>query len=507
MDPRLPTPPDRRAARGAVAAVACWGLAFGSGGRMLAKDPRPAPAATSLPARVSFNEQIRPIFASRCVKCHGGVKQAGGLSLIYRDLVLSGGDSGMPAITPGDAGASYLFDRISDADPESRMPPHEQGPPLEPSQIALVRRWIEQGAPWEEAWALVRPRETPPPQTSRPDWPRRTLDQYVLAGMESAGLSPAAEATKAVWLRRVFLDLTGIPPAPADYQEFERDDRPDARERMVDQLLASPRFGERWTSMWLDLARYADTVGFERDPHRDIWPYRDWVIRALNSDMPFDEFTIKQLAGDLLPHPTLGDRLATAFHRNTQTNTEGGTDDEEYRTAAVIDRVNTTWQAWQGVTFGCAQCHSHPYEPIENQEYYQFLAFFNNTRDQDVVEEYPLLAVPRDESQWPRAEALDEQIAVVRKELHDLQWSAAKDDALWRRLTPSALRATGETRLVVRTDPTDGVAEVRTEGTVSSYGTFTVELPPATGHDAPAGTSLDEKSSDASTPPRRALRA
>ena len=171
-------------------------------------------------------------------------------------------------------------------------------------------------------------------------------------------------------------------------------EQPGAYERVVDRLLASPHFGERWASMWLDLARYADTTGYEADPHRDIWPYRDWVIRAFNDDMPYDEFTIKQLAGDLLESPTIDDRLATAFHRNTQTNTEGGTDDEEFRIAAVIDRVNTTWQVWQATTFGCVQCHSHPYDPIRHEEYYKFMAIFDDTRDADVDEDLPRLDVP-----------------------------------------------------------------------------------------------------------------
>lgn len=453
------------------------GLLVLTGARCLhAQSAPPAASVDPIPERVGFNEHIRPIFASHCVKCHGGVKQAGGLSFIYRDLVLAGGDSGLAAVTPGSVEESYLVDRISDPDPDSRMPPADQGPPLDSRQVELIKKWIEQGANWEETWSFTPPHPASPPKTHNSQWVRQPLDAYVLAKMESAGLSPSPAASKSAWLRRVYFDLTGLPPSAADYQDFEGDDSPQARERVVDRLLASPRFGERWAAMWLDLARYADTMGFEKDPHRNIWPYRDWVIRALNADMPFDEFTIKQLAGDLLPHATIGDRLATAFHRNTQTNTEGGTDDEEYRTAAVIDRTNSTWLAWQGITFGCAQCHSHPYEPIENKEYYRFLAFFDNTQDRDVNEEYPLLSTPLDEKEWPRAEQLDEQSADIRRQLFDRYWHAAKGESTWMRMAPQAAKATGETKLAIRTCPDDGVAEVQTEGTVSAFGTFTIEL-------------------------------
>jgi hypothetical protein len=429
-----------------------------------------------LPEKISFNEHIRPIFAKHCVACHGGVKQASGVSFIYREEATSEGDSGLAPISPGSTEESYLLDRVSDPDPETRMPPADHGPPLSERQIALLTKWIEQGAPWELHWSLVAPKSQPVPAVRNDAWPRNPLDRFVLAKLEEADLTPAAEADRATWLRRVSLDLIGLPPSPEEYAQFELDNRPDAYERVVDRLLASPHFGERWASMWLDLARYADTVGYERDPHRDIWPYRDWLIRALNEDLPFDEFTIKQLSGDLLPDATLADRLATAFNRNTQTNTEGGTDDEEFRTVAVLDRVSTVWQVWQGTTFGCTQCHSHPYDPFRHEEYYKFVALFNTSRDVDLEPEYPLLAVPNDVAAWDEAQNLDAKIDSLRRQLFDRHSALADDAALWRPLRAEAATASGDTRLVIRDDPADGAPEVVAEGTIPAESRFTIDL-------------------------------
>jgi hypothetical protein len=433
--------------------------------------------------RVSFNEHIRPIFAKHCVSCHGGVKQASGLSLVYRDSAVGECDSGLAPIVPGKPEESYLLDRVREAEPDMRMPPAEHGPALMAEQTALIERWIAQGAEWELHWAFEPPRAVEIPAVDLEHWPRDPLDRFVLARLEGrvgapSGVGdpgynwrPAVEASKAAWLRRASLDLTGVPPSPEEYEAFELDNRADAYERVVDRLLASPRYGERWAAMWLDLARYADTVGFERDPHRNIWPYRDWLIRALNEDMPLDEFTVKQLAGDLLPNATLGDRLATAFHRNTQTNTEGGTDDEEYRTAAVIDRVSTTWQVWQAMTFGCAQCHDHPYEPFRNEEFYQFTAFFNRSRDFDRGDDTPLLSVPADVAHWDEAAKLDRQIAEVREELFAMQPTG--EAAAWQALRPNSAAATGTAHLVTR-EAEDGTPEVVVEGTIQPNMAFTI---------------------------------
>jgi hypothetical protein len=427
-----------------------------------------------LPEKVTFNEFIRPIFAKHCVACHGGVKQASGLSFIYREQVTAECDSGERPIVPGDSKASYVMDRVADADPETRMPPADHGPPLSEREIELLRRWIDQGAEWQLHWSFIAPKAQAVPSVKHEHWPRGPLDNFVVAKLEAAGLAPAAEADRATWLRRVSLDLNGLPPSAEEYTAFELDNRADACEQAVDRLLASPHFGERWASMWLDVARYADTVGYEKDPGRDIWPYRDWVIQAFNEDMPFDQFTIKQLAGDLLPQPTLADRLATAFHRNTQTNTEGGTDDEEFRTVAVLDRVSTTWQAWQGMTFRCTQCHAHPYDPFRHDEYYRFVAFFNTSRDEDLNGDEPLLRVPNDPAKWNEAEQLDEKIAKLRRQLLEQTSTVADDNSQWTRMKPSSAAATGDAKLVVRDDPAEHVPEVLATGTVPEGCVFTL---------------------------------
>jgi hypothetical protein len=258
------------------------------------------------------------------------------------------------------------------------MPKPDHGPPLSPEEVAKLTAWIAAGAPWDEHWSFMPPKDHPIPSANEKSWPKVSLDNFLLARMERESLKPSAAADAAEWLRRASLDVTGLPPKWEEWLEFESawKQGPDvAKAAAADRLLASPHYGERWAALWLDLARYADTQGFEKDLGRTIWPYRDWLIRAFNADMPFSDFTVRQLAGDLLEPPDL---VATAFHRNTWTNTEGGTDDEEYRIAAVTDRVNTTWTTWQATTFGCTQCHSHPYDPFPHEDYYRFMAFFNS---------------------------------------------------------------------------------------------------------------------------------
>ncbi|SDJ90166.1 Carbohydrate binding module (family 6) [Catalinimonas alkaloidigena] len=346
---------------------------------------------------LDFNADVRPILNQQCIACHGGVKRSGGFSLLFREEALAPTESGKPAIVPGDPDGSEFIRRLTLHDPEERMP--LDAPPLSEAEIQTLRQWIKQGAAWEDHWAYLPPRSAEaPPDTS--GWARNALDQFVLSRLQAAGLRPNPEADRATLLRRVSLDLTGLPPRWEDVQAFQQDTSPDAYEKVVDRLLASPHFGERWASLWLDLARYADTKGYEKDQHRNIWRFRDYVIGAFNADKPFDEFTREQLAGDLLPHPTDTQLIATAFHRNTTNNDEGGTDDEEFRTAAILDRVNTTWEVWQGTTMGCVQCHSHPYDPFRHEEYYQLMAFFNNTRDEDVPDESPTLKqfAPEDSS-------------------------------------------------------------------------------------------------------------
>lgn len=338
--------------------------------------------------QIEFNRDIRPILNKNCLACHGGVKQSGGFSLLFPEDALSPNESGKPAIVPGSPEESEMIRRITHHDPEIRMPMDEE--PLSEREIELITKWIEQGAQWQDHWAYLKPEAVAPPTLSS-SWQRNEIDQFVLQKLEENDLKPSSEADKTTLLRRVFMDLKGIPPTPEELQSFLTDEAPEAYEKVVDRLLASPHYGERWASMWMDLARYADTKGYERDAGRNIWPYRDWVIRAFNEDIPFDEFVTKQLAGDLLPNPTDEDRIATAFHRNTMTNDEGGTDNEEFRVAALIDRVNTTWSVLQGTTMECVQCHSHPYDPIRHEDFYKSYAFFNNTADVDVWSESPKL--------------------------------------------------------------------------------------------------------------------
>ena len=348
-------------------------------------------------SRIDYSSQVKPIFNRKCITCHGGVKQKGGFSLLFRDEALANTKSGKPAIIPGKPAESELIRRIVSNDPDNRMP--YKHPPLTDQEIKILKQWINEGALWGEHWAYVPVKREQVPD-SRNGWIRNDVDQFIYQKLKEENLSPSGEAEKAILLRRVSLDLTGIPPSEAQARKFLSDNSPEAYGKLVDDLLASPGYGERWTSLWLDLARYADTKGYEKDGSRTIWKYRDWLIRAFNADKPYNDFLTEQLAGDLMPDPDDAKYIASSFHRNTMTNDEGGTDNEEFRTAAVLDRVNTTWGALMGTTFNCVQCHSHPYDPFKHEEYYKFMAFFNNTRDEDSDLEYPLLR------QYNRADSL-----------------------------------------------------------------------------------------------------
>ena len=338
---------------------------------------------------ISFNADVRPILNDNCLVCHGGIQQAGGFSLLFPEEAVRPNESGKPAFIAGDPDASEMMRRVRHADPEERMP--LEHPALSDAEIDILSRWIAQGAQWETHWAYNKPEQQQPPVARNASWVNNGIDLFILDGLDKQGLKPAREASCSTLMRRVSLDLTGLPPVPEDVDAFCKDLAPNAYEKVVDELLANPGFGERWAAMWLDLARYADSKGYEKDGPRTIWKYRDWVIDAFNDDMPFDQFTIEQLAGDLLPDPSEAQLIATAFHRNTMNNDEGGTDDEEFRMASVIDRINTTWEVWMGTTMACVQCHSHPYDPFTQKEYYEFLAFFNNTADKDTPNEYPTI--------------------------------------------------------------------------------------------------------------------
>jgi Protein of unknown function (DUF1553)/Protein of unknown function (DUF1549)/Planctomycete cytochrome C len=400
--------------RGPIFHRRCWSLGLASialvGGGLTAcrgvgsfRFARPAD-------QVSFSRDIRPILNQNCVFCHGGVRQKNGVSFIFREEALGVGKSGRRTIVPGKPDASELIARVTSTDADARMPFH--APPLSPQQIELLRRWIKEGAKWEDHWAFVAPKPQTLPAVKGSQWPRQALDRFVLARLEKEALAPSPAADKESLLRRVSLDLTGLPPSAQEQAEYLADSSPNAYEKQVDRLLASPHYGERWAALWLDLARYADSKGYEADRDRPgVWPYRDWVINAFNRNLPYDQFVITQLAGDLLSNATFEDRIATSFHRQTPNNDEGGTDDEEFRLVAAMDRSATTWSVLNGLTMNCVQCHSHPYDPIRHVEYYKSLAFFNTSRDADLPEDTPVLFVPKDKTKYSEAARLQHEIA------------------------------------------------------------------------------------------------
>ncbi|MDP6763610.1 MAG: DUF1553 domain-containing protein [Planctomycetota bacterium] len=379
--------------------------------------------------KLDYVREVRPILARNCFACHGldeGAREAD-LRLDLREHAVKD-LGGYRAVAPGDSGDSELVLRITDEiDP---MPPEESGRNLSEEEVAVLRRWIDEGAEYTPHWAFAAPAPTPPPRVARPDWIRNPIDAFVLARLEAEGLDPAPVADRYTLIRRLALDLTGLPPTPDEARAFAEDPSPDAYERLVDRLLDSPAYGERWARVWLDLARYADSKGHGSDPLRTIWRYRDWVIAAFNDNMPYDRFTIEQLAGDLLPDATVEQRLATAFHRNTMTNTEGGTDDEEFRVAAVKDRAITTAQVWMGLTLGCAECHSHKFDPLSHEEFYGFYAFFNQTADNDANDDRPLLETPTVDELGER-ERLAAHVAELEGELASPTHDATAALAAW----------------------------------------------------------------------------
>ncbi|MDG3007946.1 PSD1 and planctomycete cytochrome C domain-containing protein [Paludisphaera mucosa] len=368
--------------------------------------------------RVDYNREVRPILSKNCLACHGSdaSARAAKLRLDVRGEALKPLESGDAAIVPGDVEASVLLERILDADDTLRMPPRKAGPRLAEAEVAILRRWIAQGAEYAEHWALVAPEPAPAPAVSDASWPRDPLDAFILARLDREGMHASTEADRPTLLRRLSLDLRGLPPTPAEARAFADDPSPDAYERAVERYLADPAFGERWARPWLDLARYADSAGYGSDPLRTIWGYRDWLVDALNRNLSYERFTLEQIAGDLLPGATDRQRAATAFHRNTMTNTEGGTDDEEFRIAAVKDRVDVTFQAWMGLTMGCAKCHTHKYDPISNEEYYSAFAIFNQTADADRPDEAPVMPwITAEESE--RLSGLDARLAGLKAKL------------------------------------------------------------------------------------------
>jgi mono/diheme cytochrome c family protein len=351
---------------------------------------KPLPLPANRP--VDFVKDIQPIFATSCLVCHGPIAQRSNLRLDSKAAALKGGLSG-PAIVPGRSAESLLVRLIAGLEGDRLMP--LGGPRLSDEQIGLIRAWIDQGASWPEEtsphssqeakhWSYRKPVRPEVPSVHDRSWPKNPIDYFVLARLEKEGLPPSPEADRVTLIRRVSLDLTGLPPSVEEVDAFLADESARAYENLVERLLSSPQYGERWARLWLDLARYADSHGYESDPFRVMWRYRDWVIDAFNHNMPFDEFTVEQIAGDMLPGATLEQRIASGFHRNTMWNMEGGVDREQTRVETIVDRVNTTASVWLGTTLACTQCHNHKYDPFTQKEYYQFFAFFNNADEPEM---------------------------------------------------------------------------------------------------------------------------
>ena len=357
--------------------------------------------------KINFSRQIKPILSNNCFRCHGpdpGERKGGtdGLRLDVADGAKAD-LGGYAAVVPGHPETSALVKRINSSDADERMPPADSGKKLSPAEIELLTQWIGQGGEYSQHWAYVKPVLPALPAVKDEAWVRNPIDRFVLARLEREGLHPSAEADRYALARRVSIDLTGLPPTLEEIDAFVADTDPAAYENMVDRLLAKPAYGEHWAQQWLDMARYADSAGYADDPPRTIWLYRDYVIRSYNANKPLDQFTIEQIAGDMLPNPSEEQLIATAFHRNTLTNSEGGTDDEEFRNVAVVDRVNTTMAIWMATTMACAQCHNHKFDPITQQEYFRLFALLNETEDSDKRDEQPLLSVYTEPQQEQRA--------------------------------------------------------------------------------------------------------
>ncbi len=372
--------------------------------------------AQPLPTKIDFNRDVRSILSNKCFQCHGPDEKVrkGKLRLDTRDGATAA------AVVPGKPDQSELVTRLTaSADDDRVMPPVKTGKKLTPREVEVLKQWIKEGADYSAHWSYTRPTRPPVPAVSIPGAvARNPIDNFLLARLDAEKLKPAPEADRYALARRVALDLTGLPPTAEEVEAFVADAGAGAYEKLVDKLLAKPAFGEHWARLWLDLARYADSAGYADDPPRTIWMYRDYVIRSFNANKPFDRFTVEQLAGDLLPDATPDQQIATAFHRNTMTNNEGGTNDEEFRNVAVVDRVNTTFTVWMGTSMACAQCHTHKYDPITQTEYFRAFAFFNNTADADRSDESPTLPIWSDR-QLARRAGVEKLIADVEAELKD----------------------------------------------------------------------------------------
>jgi mono/diheme cytochrome c family protein len=429
----------------------------------------PCHAGEANPPNIAFNRDIRPILSENCFQCHGP-----DANQRKAKLRLDTGEGafqdrgGRRVLTPGKPDGSELYRRITTVDPAEHMPPAKSGKQLSPREINLLRRWVEQGAKWEKHWAYLPPRRSPPPSISSPGQTRNAIDAFILERLEREGLTLLPEADKTTLIRRVSLDLTGLPPTPSEVDAFLADESPNAYERVVDRLFASPRYGERMARPWLDAARYADTNGYQTDGERFMWRWRDWVIDAFNRNMPFDQFTIEQLAGDMLPGATLPQRIATGFNRNHRGNGEGGIVPEEYAIEYVVDRVDTTATVWLGSTFGCARCHDHKFDPITQKEFYQLFAYFNNVPEKGKAIKYgnspPLIKAPTREQQQQLRE-LEDRLVIAERHFAELEPRLRTELSNWERSLQQdrSIDWSIETDLSARftLDETDAKAKVR----------------------------------------------
>ncbi|KAB2654084.1 MAG: DUF1549 domain-containing protein [Verrucomicrobia bacterium] len=431
--------------------------------------------------QVDFIRDIQPIFVKRCYECHGPDKEKGGLRLDHKPDAARGGKSEKPFWVVGKSAESHLIERVTTEDAEDQMPP--KGDRLTADQIRALKAWIDQGAIWPDVkphWAFTKPVRPTVPGVKNKRWGRNEIDAFILAKLEHEKLSPSPEADRATLIRRLSLDLTGLPPTIPEVDAFVKDRSKNAYEKVVDRLLSSPHYGEHLARGWLDLARYADSNGYQVDSTRSIWPYREWVINAFNKNMPFDQFTVEQLAGDLLPNATLEQKIATGFHRNTKTNDEGGGDEEEYRTKAVKDRVATTGTTWLGLTVMCAECHTHKYDPISQDEYYQLYSFFNSTEDRGNYSIEPSVTVPTP-STAAIANYLSDRLSQTKQKLAAAEKQLPVEQSAWER------KMTAPTNVWVTLDLTNALstggavftnlsdASILATGVNSVYDTYLIE--------------------------------
>lgn len=446
--------------------------------------PATLTAAEKHSAKIDFHREVKPILSNTCFKCHGpdAAERKGGLRLDTADGIRAD-LGGYAAVVPGDSAKSALVARITSSDPDEVMPPRASGKKLSQHEVEVLSQWVREGAQYAGHWSYLKPVRPELPPLKDASWPRNPIDYFIASRLEREGLRPSPEADRYAVIRRLSLDLTGLPPSVAEVDAFIADTDPQAYEKLVDRLLERPAYGEHWGHLWLDLARYADSAGYADDPPRTIWLFRDYVIRALNANKPFDQFTVEQVAGDLLPDPSEDQIIATAFHRNTLTNNEGGTNDEEFRSVAIVDRVNTTMAVWMGTTIACAQCHNHKYDPISQEEFFRFFAFFNNTDDADRRDESPLLSVYSEQQKRQRIkwqaelDSLEQTLRTMTPELAagQTRWEADFPRDLKRQtLKPTAVKSQAGAATTIADDGAVHVAAAAND-------TYSIEISPEPG--------------------------